>query len=263
MEQSAGSENEAPRDSTMASQQLPTEKSKPPHKTLHSEEEPPLHPGPPIKIPLEKNLPRQGRSAVGANLNPNPTRKEGPITENLKAPETLLSKRYIPQVLETRGEGEVGGATELDGVSFPPTEKADHRKKPLPEEKGPGQSENEHINLTQSISVFFHLSQGRIEELTSLLSELSDTPLTMEMTCKWLGLEAQRKEVPHDSQTKKLIDGLSEDPEDHPAGFISIIERHNARLKKAHLLQEATRYIIQQKWLEGTTLENIGNFLQS
>jgi len=46
----------------------------------------------------------------------------------------------------------------------------------------------------------------------------------MEITCKWLGLEPQRKEIPHDSQTKKLSDGLSEDPEDHPAGFISIIE---------------------------------------
>jgi len=60
-----------------------------------------------------------------------------------------------------------------------------------------------------------------------------------------------------------LIDGLSEDPEDHPAGFIPIIERHNTCLKKAHLLHEAIRYIIQQKWLEGTTLEDIGKFLQS
>ena len=81
----------------------------------------------------------------------------------------------------------------------------------------------------------------------------------MEMTCKWLGLEPRRKEIPHDSQTKKLIDGLSEDPEDHPAGFISIIDRHNAHLKKAHLLHEATQYIIQQKWSEGTNLEEIGN----
>jgi len=84
----------------------------------------------------------------------------------------------------------------------------------------------------------------------------------MEMTIKWLDLEPHIKEIPHDSQTK-LIDGLSEDPEDHPAGFISIIERHNARLTKAHLLLEATRDIIQQKWIEGTTLEDIGKFLQS
>jgi len=85
----------------------------------------------------------------------------------------------------------------------------------------------------------------------------------MEMKCIWMGLEPQRKEIPHDSQTKKLIDGLSEDPEDHPAGFIPIIERHNARLKKAHLLHEATRYIIKQRWLEGATLDDIGKFLQS
>jgi len=82
----------------------------------------------------------------------------------------------------------------------------------------------------------------------------------MEMTCKWLGLEPQRKENPHDSRIKKLI---SEDPEDHPDGFISIIERHNARLKKAHRFHEATRDIIQQKWIEGMDLENIGKFLQS
>jgi len=85
----------------------------------------------------------------------------------------------------------------------------------------------------------------------------------MEMTINRLGLEPQSKEISHDSQTKKLINGLSEDPEDHSAGFIVIIERHNARLKKAHLLHEATRDIIQQKWIEGTTLEDIGKFLQS
>jgi len=81
------------------------------------------------------------------------------------------------------------------------------------------------------------------------------------MTCIWLGLESHRKEIPYDSQSIKLIDGLSEDPEDHPAGFIPIIERHNAHLKKAHLLHEATRYIIKQKWLEVVTLEDIGKFL--
>jgi len=53
MEHSAGTENETPRDSIMASQQLPTEKLKPSHKTHHSEKEPLLHPDPPIKNPLE------------------------------------------------------------------------------------------------------------------------------------------------------------------------------------------------------------------
>ena len=107
MEHSTGTENEAPRDSTMANQQLPTKKSKPSPKTHHSEEEPQLQLDPPIKIPLEKNPPQQGRSVVGTNLNPNPIHKEGPTPENLKVLETLLSNRYIPQVLETRGEGQV------------------------------------------------------------------------------------------------------------------------------------------------------------
>jgi len=54
------------------------------------------------------------------------------------------------------------------------------------------------------------------------------------------GSRTSEKEIPHDSQTKKLIDGqFAEDPEDHPASFIPIIERHHARLKKAHLLHEA------------------------
>ena len=77
------------------------------------------------------------------------------------------------------------------------------------------------------------------------------------------GPRTSEEEIPHDPQTKKMIDGLSEDPEDHPTGFIPIIERHNARLKKAHLLHEATLYMIHQKWLVGTTVEDIGKFLQS
>jgi len=119
------------------------------------------------------------------------------------------------------------------------------------------------INLLQSISVFFQLSQGRIEEHTGLLSEMSGTPITMGMTCKWLDLEPQIKEIHYDSRTKNLIEGLTEDPEDNPDGFVPIIELHNARLKKAHLLHEATSAIIQQKWVEGTDLEDTTKFLQS
>ena len=44
---------------------------------------------------------------------------------------------------------------------------------------------------------------------------------------------------------------------------IPIIEQHNARLVKAHLLLEATQDIIHKKWEEGTTLDDIGKFLQS
>jgi len=242
----------------MASQSRSKGKPNPRPKTQHRGETPALQPDLPIKTPPEQNLPRQGTTDEGAN--PNPTHKEGPTTENQKVLETLLSiHHYIPPVLETKGEGEGGGTTERGEESGPSTERAHERKQPLLQEENPDQSEDKPINLL----VFFQLSQGRIEELTSLLSEMSGTPLTMEMTCKWLDLEPQIKEISHDSRTKKLIDGLTEDPEDHPDGLISILELHNARLKKAHLLHEATSDIIQQKWIEGTDLEDIGKFLQS
>jgi len=70
------------------------------------------------------------------------------------------------------------------------------------------------------------------------------------------------KEIPYDSRTKNLIDGLTKIPEDNPDGFIPIIKLHSARLKKAHLLHEATSDIIQQKWVECTDLEDLGKFLQ-
>ena len=70
------------------------------------------------------------------------------------------------------------------------------------------------------------------------------------MTCTWLSLDFQIKVVPQDSHIK-LIDCISEDPEDHPASFIPIIEKHNARLAHAHLLHEATRHIVEKKWAEG------------
>ena len=116
-EQSAGTEKEAPR--AIASQQLPTEKPKPSHKILHSGK-PLLHPDPPKR----ENPPRQRRP--GGEVNPNPTHAE-PTNENRKAPETPPGNSYAPQALETRGEGEAEGRTELDRGSAPPTEKADHR----------------------------------------------------------------------------------------------------------------------------------------
>ena len=45
--------------------------------------------------------------------------------------------------------------------------------------------------------------------------------------------------------------------------FIPIIDKHNARLVKAHLLHAATRPTIEQKWAEGATLKDIGKFLYS
>jgi len=254
---STGTETGAP--ITRASQQ-PTGKLKLSYKTHHSLKESLSHPDPP-KNPHMENLPREGRSGTGAYPNPTPT--VGPTNENWKAPEILLSTHYAPQAPDIWGEVETGRANEPEGAGTPLTEKADHAAEPPPEEKGTGQPDNVHSNLPQSITTFLHLSRGRIEEITSLLSELSGTPLTMEITINWLGLEPQCTEISHDSLNIKLIDGLSEDPEDHPVEFIPIIKRHNARLKKAHLLLEATQDIIQQRWTEGTTLEDIGKFLQS
>ena len=121
------------------------------------------------------------------------------------------------------------------------------------------------VNPQESLSTYSSpslSSQGRIEELTGLLSEMSGTPITMEMTCKWLDLEPQIKEIHYDSRTKNLIEGLTEDPEDNPDGFVPIIELHNACLKKAPLLHYSTSDVIQQKWVEGTDLEDKGRFLQ-
>ena len=132
-------------------------------KTHHRNEESPLHPDPPIKIPA-KYLPRQEGPDAGISPQPTSINTEGRTKENLEILETLLSNRLTPQAPDTRGKGEVGGAAELDGASVPPSEKADHRQIPLPEEKGLGKSENEQINLPQSISVFL-----RSEEHTSEL----------------------------------------------------------------------------------------------
>ena len=134
MDHTEVTEIDAPRDPTMANQQLPAKKSKPSHEIQHRNEESPLHPDPPIKFP-EKNLPRQEGSNSGVTPHPNSIYVKGPTKENLEILETLLSNRLTPPAPETRGEGEVGRAAELDGASVPPSEKADHRQIPL-EEKG-------------------------------------------------------------------------------------------------------------------------------
>jgi len=211
-----------------------------------------------IKTPPGQNLPRQGRRDGGAN----PVQREGSPTENQLGIDTLSSTHdHIPLALETKEEEDGGGAIEGGKESAPSTKREDEMERPFLQKEQSDQFPGEPINLLQSISVFFHLSQGRIEELTGLLSEMSGTPIKMEMTCKWLDLGPQMKEIPYDSLTKNLIDSLTEDPEDNTDGFIRIIELHNARLKKAHLLHGATSDIIQQKWAEGTDLEDIGKFL--
>ena len=114
------------------------------HRMEHSPEESPLLPGPLAKFP-EQNLPSQKGSNGGVIPQPNPMFGGGLLKENLEILETPLTNRPAPHGPETRGEGEVGGAVELDGV--PSSEKADHRQTPL-DEKGLGQSENEHTKFS-------------------------------------------------------------------------------------------------------------------
>jgi len=157
------------------------------------------------------------------------------------------------------GDGTRGGGEE----NTPPAKMEEGRERPSLQAENSDHPRMEPINLFQSISVFLHLSLGQIEELTGLLSELAGTPLTREMTCKWLELDPALEETPVDSRIKNLIECLSEDPEENPESFIPIIELHNARLHKAHLLHKATVHVIQQEWVKGTNLEDIGKFLQS
>ena len=193
-------------------------------------------------MPPGKNLPRSGRGDGGAN----PVHGEGSPIANHRGMEILSNTHnYIALALETEVGVDGGGTTKGGGESTPLTKMEDVRERPFLQEEKSEQLLEEPINLLQPISVFCHLSQGRIEELTSLLSELSGTLIMMEMTCKWMDLDPDLKEIQFDSRIKNLIDGLTEDPEDNPDGFIPIIELHNARLKKAHLLQEATLDIIQ------------------
>jgi len=169
-----------------------------PNPTLESQkrrETPDLQSELPIKTPPGQNLPRQGRRDGGAN----PVQGEGSPTETQLGIDTLSSTQYhIPLALETKEEEDDGGAIEGSEESAPSTRREDERERPFLQEEKSDQFPREPINLLQSISVFFHLSQGRIEELTGLLSEKSGTPITMEMTCKWLDLEPQMKEIPYD-----------------------------------------------------------------
>ena len=168
-----------------------------------------------------------------------------------------------PPVPDTEGGIEWRQWTDRSGEDNATTIREDEMENPQHLEEQPRQPQGELPTLLQVIPIYFQLSQGRIEDLTGLLSELSGTPITTEMTSKWPDLDPQTAEIPYDSRTKDLIDCLTEDPEDNPVVFIPIIELHTARLEKAHLLCAATSTIIQNKWEEGTDLADIGKFLQA
>jgi len=209
-----------------------------------------------------QNLPRQVRRDSGTNSAP---RVELP-KEIQGVPDTTLNAHVTtPPDPEPEAKSGKDGRGWMEGnrENATSTMRDDEKERPLQPEEQSRQPLEETTTLLQFISTFFQLSQGRIEDLTGLLSELSGTPITTEMTCTWLDLEPQTKEILYVSRTKDLFEGLTEDPEDNPAGFITSIELHIARLKKAHLLYAETSATIQKKWEEGTDLTYIGKFLQT
>ena len=110
------------------------------------------------------------------------------------------------QALTTRGKGE-GADTDQPGGDSP----VEHPHNSPTYDLKLG-CLDETTNFPQTMLTFLRLSQGRVEEVTSLLSELIGTPLTTEMTCTWLSLDFQSKAVPHDLHNK-LIDCISRSEE--------------------------------------------------
>jgi len=148
-----------------------------------------------IQSPSRQNLPREVHRDSGTNSDPRaelPTEIQGP-------PDTALNAHVTtPQDPEANSIKDGGGGTEGSGENTTSTTREDEKERPLRPEEQLRQPPEEPTTLLQSIPIFFQLSQGRIEDLICLLSELSGTLITTEMTCKWLDLEPQTKEIPYD-----------------------------------------------------------------
>jgi len=118
-------------------------------------------------------------------------------TEKQGVPDTILNAHVTtPPDLEAQSGQDGRRGMKGSGENITSTTREAGKASPLQLEKQSGQPQGEPTTLLQSISIFFQRSQGRIEELTGLLSELSGTPITKEITCKWLDLESQTKEMP-------------------------------------------------------------------
>ena len=94
--------------------------------------------------------------------------RENPGTRDI--PHTQIDLRASDNQLTLETEG----ATEPDVIDTPPTEQSEDFIDPTQDRRGAGLGGNELKNLPQILSTFLHLSRGRIEDITSLLSELSD-----------------------------------------------------------------------------------------
>ena len=205
--------------------QQSTEKLEPVNQDHKCRMKPPLPPDPSDEPHIEQQQHPATRAVEFSPASIDRPR-ENPATSD------FLPTQIDLRALESQETTGIEGTTEPDVLDTPPTEQSEELIDPPLDRRGAGLGGNELKNLPQSLSTFLNLSRGRIEDLTSLLSELSGTPLTMEITTKWLGLEPQGTVDPQDPPSKKLLDGLLEDPEDDPREFIPIIEQHNARLEK-------------------------------
>ena len=148
------------------------------------------------KIP-EQNISCQQKTIGGDTPQLSPVFGDDLPKTDLKILDTLPTNCSDPQVLTTRGKGE-GEETEEPGGDSP----VEQLHNPPIGNLELGHLENENTNFPQTMLTFLRLSQGRVEEVTSLLSELIGTPLTTEMKCTWLSLDFQSKMIPHDSHSK-------------------------------------------------------------
>jgi hypothetical protein len=165
-----------------------------------------------------------------------------------------------PPVPEPEGSNEWRQLIEGSGDDNLTTNMEEDIDNPQDPEEQPGQPTGGLPILLHLIPIYLQLSQGRIDDLTSLLSELSGTLVSIDMISKWLDLEPLAPNTPHEVRTEDLVECLTEDPEDKSTLFIPTIELHIARLKKAHFLSSETLDIIQHKWEGGTDRADIGKF---
>jgi len=153
-----------------------------------------------IKTPPGQNLPRaerRDREADSSQIERPPIEQQ----RGIKIP--VNTHDYTSIAMETEGGGDGDGTRGGGDENTPPAKMEEGRERPSLQVENLDHPREETINLFQSISVFLHLSQGRIEELTSLLSELAGTPLTREMTCKWSELDPALAETPLDTHESK------------------------------------------------------------
>ena len=103
----------------------------------------------------------------------------------------------MPLVPEPKDRNGRRQPTERIGDDNPTINMDEDIETPQDPEKQPGLPTGMLLTVLHLIPTYLQLSQGHIEDLTGLLSELSGTPITIEMTSKWLDFEPLVPEIPH------------------------------------------------------------------